>query len=247
MIAIVGYGIVGKATHLGLLNNCPVSILDIGINEYQQTTIVNHELIFVCLPTADQDDLDQLVCVCKNLIENNPTAELVIRSTIPVSFVDKLNHVCGNNWSYCPEFLRERHWQSDCAIKPVLVGADQNSKLVALIKDCTVVSRQEAATIKLSVNSFNSLRVVFANHIHDLCQKSNSDYELTISQIRKQINTNPQDYFNVSNNLRGFGGKCLPKDLNILIDDFVNYQLSQTLFSSIQTDNQHWPVTIRKD
>jgi len=46
--------------------------------------------------------------------------------------------------------------------------------------------------------------------------------------------------------MRAFGGKCLPKDLNFLIDTFAKLNIPQTYFTAMKEDNQLWPVTVRK-
>jgi UDPglucose 6-dehydrogenase len=248
-IAIVGYGIVGQATHCGLLNLVPVTIHDIGIEEFDSTVIENHDLIFMCLPTDGQEHIQLLLDECKKLSLKNPGAEFVVRSTITVSTANKLDAVCPI-WTYCPEFLRERHWKLDCLQRPVLIGTDQKTSLLENIigpPDCSIVNTKEAIITKLSVNSFNSLRVVFANHIYNLCQHTGADFELTIKQTKEHIESNPQHYFDVNEQLRGFGGKCLPKDLKLLISDFTNHHLTQTLFTAIQQDNLLWPTYIRQD
>ena len=48
---------------------------------------------------------------------------------------------------------------------------------------------------------------------------------------------------NVNENLRGYGGKCLPKDIDFAIDIFDDCKL----FQSIKEDNQKWKITIRED
>ena len=248
-IAIVGYGIVGRATHRGLLNLTPVTIRDLGITKFNNTVIEGHDLIFVCLPTDSQEHIQLLLDECKKLSFKNPAAEIVVRSTITIDTVSKLDAM-RINWVYCPEFLRERYWESDCLQRPVLIGANLKHSLLENTigpSYCSVVTIKEAVITKLSVNSFNSLRVVFANHIYNLCQSVGADFESTIKQTKEHIESNPQKYFDVNEQLRGFGGKCLPKDLDLLISDFTKHHLTQTLFTAIQQDNLLWPTYIRKD
>lgn len=248
-IAIVGYGIVGQATHCGLLNLMPVTIRDINIDKFDSTDIEDHNLIFVCLPTNGQDHIQLLLDECKKLSAKNLSAEIVVRSTITVDTATKLDSM-HLNWTYCPEFLRERYWKSDCLQRPVLIGSNQKTSLLENILGsscCSIVSIKEAVITKLSVNSFNSLRVVFANHIYNLCQSVGADFESTIKHTKEHIESNPQKYFDVNEQLRGFGGKCLPKDLDLLISDFTKHHLTQTLFTAIQQDNLLWPTYIRKD
>ena len=54
---------------------------------------------------------------------------------------------------------------------------------------------------------------------------------------------NGQSYMDVSESLRGYGGKCLPKEIDFAINIFEGAEL----FKAIKSDNAKWPITIRKD
>jgi len=60
------------------------------------------------------------------------------------------------------------------------------------------------------------------------------------------ISTHPESYLEVNEDLRGFGGKCLPKDLDFIINTFNQLGLSQTLFDSVKKDNEQWKITVRE-
>ena len=57
---------------------------------------------------------------------------------------------------------------------------------------------------------------------------------------------NNQTYLEVSEDLRGFSGKCLPKDLEFLIDTFKQFNIEQSMFTGLEKDNDKWPKHIRK-
>ena len=248
MISIIGYGIVGQATHVGLLDNREVTIFDPANDNFSKTIVKNMDVIFICLPSNNLNDLNNILQTCQTLQSNNPDAEFVIRSTIPLSFIDTLSNNI-HKWSYCPEFLRERHWKTDCKIEPIIIGSRQTSLLINLLADkkLNIMTVQEAATLKLALNCFNSLRVVFANHIYNICQTNNTNYDIVKKELESKIDSSQQSYLEVNPSLRGFGGKCLPKDLDLLISDFRHFNLTQSLFDAIQQDNQLWPITIRED
>ena len=89
MISIIGYGIVGQATHVGLLDNREVTIFDPANDNFSKTIVKNMDVIFICLPSNNLNDLNNILHTCQTLQSNNPDAEFVIRSTIPLSFIDK--------------------------------------------------------------------------------------------------------------------------------------------------------------
>lgn len=250
-IAIIGYGIIGQATHLGLLNSDPdVVINDINLRDYNSTSVEFCDLIFICVPTGNNEEVNSTLHLLQKLVKNNPNAEMVVRSTIPAEYIDSFDHACTNNLVYCPEFLRERKWSTDCLARPVLVASNTyNLKLFNVVpkEECTCVPLKDAAIIKLMSNVFNSMRITFANHVYDYCEKHNANFEQVIPFIEKLQQSCEQSYLRVDNNLRGFGGKCLPKDLDFCIDEFLTQGLQQNLFTAIKEDNLKWPTTVRKD
>jgi UDPglucose 6-dehydrogenase len=104
----------------------------------------------------------------------------------------------------------------------------------------------EGEILKMMVNSYSALRVVFANHIYAVSQHTGADYD-KIEHAYNLVEHSDQNYLKVNDHLRAFGGKCLPKDLQFLIETFDQLNLPQTLLTSTQNDNQHWPITVRKD
>jgi UDPglucose 6-dehydrogenase len=245
MKAIVGYGIVGRATHDALLDHEPVDIYDVKNIEM----IVDHayDQVFVCTPTADQDDLDQLTGLLRRLANN--CGIIVVRSTVPVGFFhdrtpDLLGKIC-----YCPEFLRERYWKTDSRQNKIVVGHDADIakfESVFSTKHAIFMTIHEATILKMMCNSYAALRVVFANHVYAVSQAVGANYQ-NIYGAFQHVNQRDQDYLDVHESLRGFGGKCLPKDLDFLIATMQELQLPQSLLTSIQQDNTNWPITVRSD
>lgn len=248
--AIVGYGIVGKATHYSVLLDSPdVAIFD--INNIQELSQTMFDLIFICVPTANHRDTQELKRIGDEILSRS-NAYVFIRSSLPIGFIqanfpDYLDRIV-----YFPEFLRERKWKEDSAKMPWIFGCTNKSTVEQLLKLANtdnqkiVLELAEAEILKMMNNSYASLRVVFANHLYDLSQSFDVDYS-AIKNAFKSVEHRDQDYFDVNENLRGFGGKCLPKDLDFLIESFDHQQIPQMLFSAIKNDNKKWPITVRQD
>jgi UDPglucose 6-dehydrogenase len=113
-------------------------------------------------------------------------------------------------------------------------------------KQATYVTVLEAEIIKMMANSFAAMNVVFANHIYDISTKLGARYHV-VEAAHDQVRHRDQNYLKVTPELRGFGGKCLPKDLAFLIKTFEHHDISQSLFNGIQQDNNKWPTTVRID
>ena len=243
-LGIAGYGIVGKATHKGLLNNSTVIIHDTSIGtSIEDLYICNY--VFFCIPTDTDASIQLLINNIRRLKVVNPTCKIVIRSTLPVGTCRMIEKIISDKIYYMPEFLRERVWETDCLNRPIIVGSDHQQIPPWLsIQDCVFCSLEEAEIIKMLSNNMAAARVVFANHIYELSKAVGADYNNVLNAYL-QVN-HDQNYLEVTETMRAFGGKCLPKDLDFLIDTFAKLNIPQTYFTSMKEDNQLWPVTVRK-
>jgi len=241
---IVGYGIVGNATHLSLFPNENPKIHDIKFNTTLEI-LQGCGVVFFCTPTDTKDDIFKLVLSIKELKKINRNVLIVVRSTVPIGTCNSIQEEISNNILYLPEFLRDRMWQKDCLKRPLIVGTDQ-SEVPAFLKDekLKICTLKEAETLKMFSNTLATAKITFANHFFELCKKNGSDYQCVLDLYN--MTSHDQSYLEVNNNLRGFGGKCLTKDLDFLINTFKENRLDETLFTSIQRDNTLWPTTIRK-
>lgn len=248
-IAIIGYGIVGKATHHSFLaDRDDITIYD--IDKPYRSGDQQYDLIFICLPTNNQSDLDSLQSLCVQILEHDDQVVLCIRSSVPIGFVSRGLVAYSQRVIYFPEFLRERRWSQDALICAWIIGCDDALHDVmdqfCVDKQATYVTTAEAEIIKMMANSWAAMNVVFANHVYDITTKLGARYHV-IEHAHDQVQHRDQSYLAVTPSLRGFGGKCLPKDLRFFIESFKQLGLEQTLFSSVQHDNQQWPITVRND
>lgn len=236
---IIGYGFVGKATHKGLINNADAVIHDIKLNT-EIDCLKELDVVFCCIPTDDQHDIDTLIHELENLRIINKTCSIIIRSTVPVGTCEKIQEKIGPI-IYIPEFLRERYWKADCVRRPVIVGTN-TAPLPEFLEDIEkdICSLNEAELLKMFSNNYATLRIAFANTFYDLAQIRNSDYNVIKDLFFKVQHS--QTYMDVPGHdgKRGFGGKCLPKDLDFLIDTLEEFDLDSRLFQYIRENNTVW-------
>lgn len=241
LIGIIGYGVIGQTTHRVLFPNQPVKIYDIAGESHIQD-LYNCDLVFICIPTRNQNDLDAIKDYVSLLLLNNPTIEIVIRSTVIPGFFKDLT----GNLTYLPEFLRERMAIKDAESSGIMYYASTSN--LSQLEECANFSQKlkridfaELEILKLMSNNYRAMKVVFANHFYDLCQLHNANYDLLL----ETFNTikNGQSYMEVRDDLRGYGGKCLPKDIDFAIKIFTD----GSLFKSIKQDNTRWDATTRRD
>lgn len=236
---IVGYGYVGRATHLGILKYRECVVHDINFHTKLED-LREVENIFICIPTFDQNDVKKIADILKKIKKFNKKAFCIIRSTLPIGSCKKLLRE-NSNLIYMPEFLRERFWREDCEKRPLVVGYDgknlPNWLLEENIERCTTV---EAELIKMFANNFAVMRIAYANIFYDLSQSFNANYN-QIKDIFLKIK-NDQEYFDMPGHdgTRGFGGNCLPKDLDFLIQSIKDKNPDHKWFSHIKKLNKKW-------
>lgn len=247
--AIIGYGIVGRATHHSVLDHDPgVDIFDID-RPYIGSDLA-HDMIFVCVPTANEADIADLKLLCQRILEQQPDALVCIRSSVPVGFVSNELVQYAPRLLYFPEFLRERHWLKDSLAADWIIGCAQSIQprldSIFTAKVPIYIGLAEAEILKMMANAYAAMHVVFANHIHDISAEMGANYDV-IQTCHDSVKHRDQSYLEVTPKLRAFGGKCLPKDLEFLISSFEKSNVTQTLFNSIRDDNKKWPITVRED
>lgn len=242
-IAIVGYGFVGKSTEL-LFSDCECLIHD-----PDQGYVIDNwsgiEYTFICVPTplnsVTGDSLSRSVVkeaistVRGKTSASNRGGKIVVRSTLGP---DQLQ----DDWIYMPEFLREGHWKEDTNNykNPVIIGVDDSEdyhnlvQFLPFMKECYQLTPKEAAIYKMSRNALLAAKVMFANHLYDVCENNDSDYN-NIKKLYVILNEFGWSHWDVPgpDGKRGFGGKCLPKDTT----HFANLISDQNMFTQILEDN----------
>lgn len=245
IFGIIGYGIVGKATHKSVVKSNSVVIHDTKLNT-NVSELSQCDVIFFCIPTVTQSDVDSIQHYITEIHQINKECEFVIRSTVPIGSSRVIQQSVDASVFYMPEFLRDRSWESDCLKRPFILGSHNHASPSWLSADeFLLCSFEEAESIKMLSNNISAMKVVFANHMYDIAQCVDADYEKIVT-LYKQIEHVDQHYISVSENLRGFGGKCLPKDLDFLLETFNQLGLEQSLFTAIKKDNLKWPITVKE-
>ena len=151
-----------------------------------------------------------------------------------------------------PEFLRER-----CAITDFTENHDllaigtESANIFELVKKChgnypkniTQLNPTEAELLKYYSNTYNALKITFANEMYEICQKLNINYS-DIKNAFVKRGTTKDIYLDVNDNFRGYAGVCLPKDTKALDSLIKELGLDLELFYIIDKENNKFTKTV---
>ena len=263
-IGIVGQGYVGTAIKVGFEPYYELETYD-KYNESKTTCDLKQlvwgcEVIFVCVPTPMNEDgschTDIVESVVKEIDEwvsryhKDIKPTVVIKSTVPPGTTDRLHRKYKNvNVVFNPEFLTEANFIEDFKTQDriILGGTRKGTNLLRqvyskvfptahIIKTGSIT----AEMVKYMTNAYLATKVSFSNEIKQICDKLDIDYDKVVeyATLDERLGKTHLSVPGPDGDL-GFGGHCLPKDINALIN--VAHELGvevEVLESVVETNDK---------
>lgn len=245
---IVGFGVVGRAMAKFLEEHgVRVEVYDTALHDKSVRERVNGcQVAFICVPTPMGGDGCCETSAVEEVVDWCGADILVIRSTVSVGTTDRLRAKTGKRIIFQPEFLGETPWAPKLPHTKFIVlgGPREDTKPVLRLYQSLLgpeviyreVSAATAELMKYTINAFLAVKVAFFNEIYDIAASAGVDYD----ELRELVLLDHR--VGASHTMvteeRGFGGKCLPKDLSALISSARELGCEPLVLAAAQASNE---------
>ena len=254
-VGIIGVGVVGGAVKYGfekLGHNVFVHDTALGT---KIEDVLDTEICFICVPTPAKGngacDSSIVEEVISNLSGLDYKGTVAIKSTVSPGTTDFLAEAYKLPICFVPEFLRER-----CAVADftenhdICIVGTLDEEVFVKVKEAhgkypkafIKLTPTEAEFAKYFNNIYNAALITFANSFYEVCNYYGVNYTNVKNAMVKRSHI-ADVYLDCNENIRGFCGVCLPKDLKAIANICEQYDLDVDFFKMLLTENAKYIAT----
>ncbi len=253
-IAIIGLGYVGKAFKQFVEKHYEIVTYDPLDNDiYPAKEIDACELAVVCVPTPLGEDGACDTSIVKSAISRLNNPHILVKSTIAPGTVDRLRAETGKRICFSPEYIGESTYYNPVHISMkdtpfLIIGGteDERTYLMSIFEPimgpyahyygCEAI---EAEVIKYMENSFLATKVTFVNEFYEIAKQFGANW-YAVREGWLLDERMGRAFSSVFAHKRGFGGKCLPKDVNAIVKSADQHGYSADMLKEVLKSNDRF-------
>ncbi len=254
-IGVIGRGHVGQNVVAQFESRATVVSYDRNDDvPYPADELAGCSFVLICVDTPMDTDGSLNVDNVESAIAQVPCETIVIRSTVPPGTTDRLAAKLGKNICFWPEYVGETDfagasWETFSAARPfVILGGepelrrwfiDQLEPVLGPNVTFHQTTAAEAELVKFMENSYFAAKVIFVNQFRELSEKLGLDW----TTVREGWLLDPRierDHTSAFADARGYGGKCLPKDVSGILAFAKSEGVDLSMLAAVQDANQRY-------
>ena len=253
-VAIIGYGYVGKAMYNFFKDHYEVRVFDPNKEDSHTKEEINDcDLGVICVPTPMRDDSSCDASIVEDVASWLKTPLVILKSTVSVGTTDELASKHGLRIVFAPEYCGESTYWSPYSFhtevkdtpfftfggnsKDCSEAIDYYLPVTGPMKAYHQTNAKTAEMAKYMENCFYATKIAFCNEIYSICEGMGVDWNAAREAWLLDPRIHPMHTAVFKNN-RGFGGKCLPKDLNAMISFAEQGGVNPILLKSVWQSNK---------